>query len=225
MSYKKLIAAQIIYFLCAAGITFAQSNAPTLVGSSNWHANGEESQLHLNIDLAKHLTKKQQQIITSGFTSLVQINLNIIDPKGQKERIENAFYKLRCSVKYDSWEEFFDVTRLLEATPKTLALKSEEEFNKNCLFISIPIKALPGVLTVAGGSLFSSLIVKQTSQAEAQKIRENLLEQQSGVMQRLFSHMLGELTLNEKTEIIISVPPPPITDHARSPKKRGKQVK
>ena len=53
------------------------------------------------------------------------------------------------------------------------------------------------------------LIVKQTSFDEAQKIKDWLVQQQSGVMQSLFSHMLGELSLNQTLAVRISIPAMP----------------
>ena len=41
------------------------------------------------------------------------------------------------------------------------------------------------------------------------RIKDWLIQQQSGVMQSLFSHMLGELTLNQSIKVRVAVPAKP----------------
>ena len=53
--------------------------------------------------------------------------------------------------------------------------------------------------------LVASLVFDQISAQKEEKIRQWLVEQQSGVMRGLFANMLGELKLSERTDIVIEV--------------------
>ena len=55
----------------------------------------------------------------------------------------------------------------------------------------------------------ATLVVKQTSPEEANDIKDWLVKQQSGVMQGLFSHMVGELMLNQTVVVAVEIAPKP----------------
>jgi hypothetical protein len=44
---------------------------------------------------------------------------------------------------------------------------------------------------------------------EASKIKDWLVKQQSGLMQGLYSHMLGDLQLGGRSEVTLDIPPRP----------------
>ena len=119
-------------------------------------------------------------------------------------------YGVRCSVKFDAWEETYDVARL-DAAPKT-PRQSLKQFRR--LWRHVPEgrdTRQPRRHRRPGGAAAAPLVrrtwvIKQTSIEEASKIKDWLVQQQSGVMQSLFSHMLGELTLNQTLKVRISVP-------------------
>jgi hypothetical protein len=167
------------------------------------------------VPLADAMTPKQRSIIGGGFTTVSVLSVRLPKPGQEEDDDEGTpFYTVRCSVKFDAWEETYDVARLDEQAPRTALVKGFGDYGELCLKAELTphdqfTKDLLARLEREGGTLFASLVVKQTSVEEAAKIKEWLIQQQSGVMQGLFSHMLGELTLNQTVTVRVSVPPKP----------------
>jgi hypothetical protein len=183
------------------------------------------------IVLADLLTPKQKSMLTGGFTTVSQLSLMLPDEQ-QLRKIESledvhgltAFYHVRCSVKYDAWLETYDVAKL-DDSPQTGIFKELGQYGELCLNVDLAYGSSTGSkdvldrLSANGGTVLASLVVKQTSQDEAEKIKEWLIQQQSGMMQGLFSHMLGELTLQQSLMVKISVPPKPQLTEKNTPVK------
>jgi hypothetical protein len=176
------------------------------------------------IPLAGALTEKQKNIVNGGFTTVSQLTVRFAPPNLEEGTIPDEdegdddaplppLYRIRCSVKFDAWEETYDIARL-DDSPRTGVVKEFGAYATMCLTASIrladveartPVQHLPR----SGGTLLAYLAIKQTSPQEAARIKDWLIQQQSGVMQGLFSHMLGELTLSQLVKVRVSVPPKP----------------
>ncbi len=199
--------ALLIAALSLASSASAQDNS-VLVALARWQMKGGQAQLV--VPLGDALTPKQKSIIGGGFTTVSQLTLRQPTP-GSDDADEDEmklFYGVRCSVKFDAWEETYDVARLDEQ-PKTAIVKEYAAYGDLCLKAEITDPKRLTEYSKAGGTLLAFLVVKQTSVEEASKIKEWLVQQQSGVMQSLFSHMLGELTLNQSVRVKVMVPPKP----------------
>jgi hypothetical protein len=193
--------------LLFSSLASAQESS-VLVALARWQV--KAGRLQLVVPLSDALTPKQKSIIGGGFTTVSQLTLR--QPKAgvedEDEEDMPVFYGVRCSVKFDAWEETYDVARLDEQ-PKTALLKEYAEYGDLCLKVEVSDPARLADYAKNGGTLLAFLVVKQTSVEEASRIKEWLVQQQSGVMQSLFSHMLGELTLNQSVRVKISIPPKP----------------
>jgi hypothetical protein len=223
-SRRHLLALAFASALLAAPAARAEAPAAAdavLVALGQWQVKG--GRLLLAIPLADALTPKQRAIINGGFTTVSQLTVG--EPKpGQEEEDDGdearRVFSVRCSVKFDAWEESYDVARLDDqaaahegpaAPPRMAVLKQFAQYGEMCLKAEVATPKVVAALARGGGTLYASLVVKQTSVEEAARIKDWLIQQQSGVMQSLFSHMLGELTLNQTLKVRISVPPKPET--------------
>ena len=203
-------------FIATAGQTAALAAGPSFpadgstVVLAKWQVKG--GRVSVQVPLAEALTSKQKDMIGGGFTTVSVLTLKLLpetfDPKRDDEDDLPLFYGVRCSVKFDAWEDTYDVARL-DDRPKAALLKTFGAYGEMCLTAELDREGELDRLRVKGGTLIARLVVKQTSPEEADRIKEWLIQQQSGVMQSLFSHMLGELTLNQTLTVKISVPPEP----------------
>ncbi len=207
--------------LAAASFWLAASAAHAadaeLVATAKWQKKGDK--LTVVIALSGALTQKQRDMIDGGFTTLSQLSLKLAT--GAKDEDDNdlpVFYGVRCSVKFDAWEEVYDVARLDDERPRAGTVKTFGDYGEMCLKAELEKPELVDKLAARGGTIFAKLVVKQTSTEEAEKIKDWLIQQQSGVMQSLFSHMLGELTLNQTASVRVSVPPKPeVVERVQAP--------
>jgi hypothetical protein len=182
---------------------------PPPPAAAKWTLNAAGSpELLVNFDNA--LSDKQRSMIEGGFTTVSQLTLKLpISPDDEDRDAElPVAYDLRCSVKFDAWEETYDAARL-DDQPRTAVLRTYPEYGELCLTAALANPNVVARIGPAGGVVLAYLIVKQTSQEEAGRIKDWLVQQQSGVMQGLFSHMLGELALNQTTKVRVLVPPKP----------------
>lgn len=191
-----------------AGQGQTTTTGPTSV-TATWHWPTDQSP-RLTINLSDGLSDKQRVVIDGGFTTVSQLTLKLpINPDDEKRAATlPPLYDLRCSVKFDAWEETYDVARF-EEQPKIALFTNFTQYGDFCLKAELNSEALIARIGPQGGIIIADLAVKQTSAEEASKIKEWLIQQQSGVMQSLFSHMLGELTLSQNTTVRVVVPPLP----------------
>lgn len=179
-----------------------------LVALARWEMH--DGQLAVVAPLSGALTGKQKSMIEGGFTTVSQLTLLLPSEKDRDKLGDRpAFYSVRCTVKFDAWEETYDVARL-DDQPRTALVKKLGEYGDLCLKADFRDAAVLERLMEKGGTVLAHLVVKQTSTEEASRIKEWLIQQQSGVMQSLFSHMLGELTLSQTLLVRVSVPPKPV---------------
>jgi hypothetical protein len=177
----------------------------------------------LKVQLTRLLSSKQVRIIEGGFSTVTQLiihhnrkrDLNLspdADDESDEELEKSLLIPLRqvgCSVKFDAWQETFEVIRLLDQTAKVnsvpVVVKTIDDFGDLCLTTEIELDKSLSPLAANGGEILATMIVKQTSLEETSKIKEWLIQQQSGVIQSLFSHMLGELTLQQTVRSRLSI--------------------
>ena len=178
----------------------------TIVSTATWVRH--DQQKIVKAKFHELLSNKQRSMINSGFPTYSSLSVAILNPGetsiSEPEVVRRAVYQIDCSVTFDTWEERYDVERLTGQVGHQ-EMKSFENYSEECLTGYIADSANTDKLA-DGGLLVATLVVKQTSPEETIKIKAWLVRQQSGLMQGLFSHMLGELALNAKANVIVRVP-------------------
>lgn len=162
----------------------------------------------LVIPFSDALTEKQKNMITGGFTTVSQLTVRM-PGLNTGESPAGEVFNSRCTVKFDAWEETYEIVRVKDAEPKPVISREFKDYATSCLTGDVTDSIVVGKLAERGGLLQAQLMVKQTSADEALKIKEWLIQQQSGVMQSLFSHMLGDISLYQTHAVNIRVPPKP----------------
>tara|TARA_B100001094_G_scaffold59653_1_gene55097 strand:- start:96 stop:743 length:648 start_codon:yes stop_codon:yes gene_type:complete len=179
----------------------SRAHGETSVGIANWGL--RDNNPVVVIDMLDHLTRKQKNLITSGFSTYS--SLQIILPEG-KYTPERAIFESQCTIKYDTWEEYYDIFRM-DTEKNTRKIKTLQDVVNICLMAEVTdIQALKYFIK-KGGKLKAKLQLEQISKDRAKKIRSWLVKQQSQVVRGLFSHMLGDLKLSEEVVITIIIPP------------------
>jgi hypothetical protein len=169
----------------------------TLVGVGTWDSAGK----NLRVKLTHHLKPKQRNLINSGFSTYSSL---LLLPMPARSNLK-PFYKTSCVVKLDTWEELYDVT-IIQDNPRPFTTKSIQEYFEKCLTVNLDAETIRKTLGTNGGNVLAILNVEQISQAQSKKIKKWLVRQQSGVMQGLFSHMLGEMRLRETVTVKVQIP-------------------
>ncbi len=158
----------------------------------------------LVIPFSDALTDKQKNMITGGFTTVSQLSVRLPGHNAGTE--PGVVFNSQCSVKFDAWEETYDIVRVQSENSKPFVSKDFTEYASVCLTGDIRDNNIIKRFNSQGGYLQAQLTVKQTSAEEALKIKDWLIQQQSGVMQSLFSHMLGDISLHQTHVVNIRVP-------------------
>ncbi len=156
------------------------------------------------VNLGSLLNKKQRALLDSGFATFSQL---IISEAGPGDSALELF-RVACTVKMDAWDEVYELARLDEAA-QTATVKEFAKYVDLCLTAEIVQQKTLTSLASGKGSLHAKIQIEQISADQANKIKDWLVRQQSGVMQGLFSHMLQEITLSETIELDIPVGPKP----------------
>lgn len=156
----------------------------------------------LIINVADVLTPSQREIINSGFTTFSVFGIGEL--RGSKGP-PSPIYRLSCTVKYDTWEERYDVSKLDPPPYATETVKDYKSWSKMCLEIVIDD---PKILASfeQDGEVNGTLNVRQSTPEEGAKIKSWLVKQQSGFMQGLYSHMLGDFQYQHRSVIKITIP-------------------
>ena len=161
----------------------AADQPPNIKILANWKNKGKK--VVLAISVVEQISEKQKKLISSGFSTYSL--LNIVRPKTPLTE-EKVLFKSQCTVKFDTWEEHYDLARLNENF-KTMQIEDFGTYTKLCLTAVIDDSDIYGPFYKNGGTVEAELQLNQISQNKSEKIREWLINQQSGVMQGLFSHM------------------------------------
>jgi hypothetical protein len=184
----------------------------TLISVGEWKEmpSGERQLL---VDIIPHITQRQRDLIESGFSTFSQLEIRVLGSDGTLS--EQRVAKINCTAKFDLWQEIFEIVRIDE-NPKAITAKSYQDYARECFQPNFVDSAMLKELAQNGGRLVASLFVDQISADKDEKIREWLIRQQSGVMQGLFSHMLGDLKLSQRIDVVIDVPKRPDAQRKKS---------
>ena len=172
---------------------------------------GTKDHVELVIPLASMLTGKQRSMIEGGFTTISEFSL--LKDTRMPATASAILWSLSCSVKFDAWDESYEVSRFLPmqdtVRSETTIVRKFTDYGDLCLTARVP--ASPGLahFTDTGEQIVGRLSVQQMSIEEGTRIKEWLVKQQSGLMQSLFKHMLGELSIHQTLSVKIAVPPLP----------------
>lgn len=178
-----------------------------LVSGSAWadikaHWESDKDKHSLRINLAESLTEQQKKLLYSGFSTFSHLEVRWIDNDVRRTLI----FISECTIKFDLWEEKFALLHFLELR-KENSLKSFQQYTDLCLQADISSQSNIAQIASRGARLDVRLDISQVSNEFAQDVRSWLIQQQSGVMRGLFSHMLGDLKLSESTQTVLVVPP------------------
>ena len=110
-----------------------------------------------------------------------------------------------CTAIYDTWDEIFDVVKLSprQRSKKTNSLK---EYGNFCLRYLIPLSSSITALIGKREKLPATVLIEQISEKQSDNIRNWLVQQQSPLIQNLFSHMLGKFKLEKQLKFAIRLP-------------------
>jgi hypothetical protein len=178
-----------------------------LVSAPAWadikvHWESSKDRQSLRINLAESLTEQQKKLLYSGFSTFSHLEVRWIDNDVRRTLV----FISECTIKFDLWEEKFALLHFLELR-KENSLKSFQQYTDLCLQADISNQSNIAQIASRGARLDVRLDISQVSNEFAQDVRSWLIQQQSGVMRGLFSHMLGDLKLSESTQTILVVPP------------------
>lgn len=198
-----LEAVLLIFSVLVAGISYAD-NVPTRekTGPSlraEWQRVKDTRQLE--ISLRDHLNEKQRELINSGFSTFSQL---LIYENSARANGSSPLFEITCTVKFDLWEERYELARLDQKNPQAISVQHFDEYATLCLTVAIADTEIRPHLA---RGLKAELHIDQISAAKATEVKEWLVRQQSGVMRGIFSHMLGDLKLSESVTVQIEIPP------------------
>lgn len=167
----------------------------------------------LHISLVSLLTAQQKDLVNSGFSTFSQIAIFPDTGAVPKERDEKKsgkmiqpLWQIACSVKFDTWEERYEVVRL-EKEAKPEQVRDFDLYSQRCLSLTATEGDILTELSRSGGRLRAVLLLDQIAADQAAQIKDWLVKQQSGIIQGLFAHMLGDMKLSERGEFFITIPP------------------
>ena len=162
--------------------------------------------LEYEASVGSAISMKQRSMIDSGFSTFTEL---VVTYAGDPD--EKALLRLICAVKFDTWEERYEINRFENETADhimtTQLVRDYGIFARECLTIRLPTSVL-NAAERPDAVLRATLRVKQASVEEAQRAKDWLVRQQSGMIQNLFSHMIGELSLTEIINLELRVPSP-----------------
>lgn len=176
-----------------------------------------ESGPEIHIDITALLSQEQREIVRSGFTTFTLFS---VSEKKTKDQNLSGDFRVVCKVKYDTWEERYTTTKIEPLPVGSFTGKSLDSWSSQCLQQKITDTSLSKNLSI-GGQLFGTLIIRQSSLNESAKIKDWLVKQQSGLMQGLYSHMLGDMQLGGRLDMVIEIPPIPTTKAIEKLPSRG----
>jgi hypothetical protein len=165
-----------------------------------WIKSGQGDTRYLRLSLQSHLNEKQEELINSGFSTFSQL---LVFPRGPRKKDQAPIFEITCTVKFDLWEEKYELARLDKRNPQAASVDTYQEYATLCLTANLPPEIISSYLE---RGLAVDLHIDQISAAKASEIKEWLVRQQSGVMRGIFSHMLGDLKLSESLKAKIIIP-------------------
>ncbi len=148
------------------------------------------------IRVDKNLNKNQLTLINFGFSTASKLLILPLEGNSQTPLYQNS-----CVVKFDTWEEEYEYTSFSQ-TPVPRTSKNIADYFTKCFGAKLD----PTKMSSTSGKLLVILTIKQISESQSQQIKQWLIRQQSGVIQGLFSHMLGELKMEESVSFEVALP-------------------
>lgn len=174
-----------------------QKTATTI---ARWEQSGNDQ--HLVFDVSDLLTPAQRDIVNSGFSTFTVFAISDVKIDESETLPE---MRVVCSVKYDTWEERYQMIRVDPAPVESLVVKDYKDWASHCLRYELRKTDLLSRFK-KGGNLNAVLQIRQSSPDEASKIKKWLVRQQSGFMQGLYAHMLGDFQFRGSIRINIQIP-------------------
>lgn len=166
-----------------------------------WVQNKTGQGLAVQISLVKSLSKKQSKTLDSGFSTFSRL---VVFNKKNNTTVGSV----SCSVKYDLWDERYNIV-LLGRKPESMTVNTFNEYSAKCLRFVLQDEALIEKYKKEGATLNVMFQIEQISSQQANKVKEWLVKQQSGLIAGLFAHMLGDMTLSESNSWEVKIPPKP----------------
>lgn len=179
-------------------VFFMQSRA-SAEAENRVRAQAKWDQSKLVINVADVLTPAQREIINSGFTTFSVFSIG--DPNDKNA----TAYRLSCTVKYDTWEDRYDVSKLDPPPTVSETVKDYKSWSNMCLEVVIDDPKVIATLEQQG-EVNALLNIRQSTPEEGAKIKSWLVKQQSGFMQGLYSHMLGDFQYLHKSNVRVIIP-------------------
>lgn len=167
---------------------------------ARWEQN--KDRISLRISVAETLTVQQKKLLYSGFSTFSHLEVRWLD--GDIRR--SLMFISECTIKFDLWEEKFDLLHFLDRR-KENTLQTFQQYTDLCLQADISSQSNIAHIASQGARLEVRLDISQVSNEFASDVRSWLIQQQSGMMRGLFSHMLGDLKLSESTATEVIAPP------------------
>ena len=154
----------------------------------------------LAIPFLKHIPQDQINIIKSGFSTFTRIEVKI-----PMNETYISLHNMDCTVVYDTWDEVFDLVKL---SPKQASkrVNSLPKYGKQCLRYMIASGSALDSLVGSSKKLPATVIIEQISEKQSNNIRSWLVDQQSPLIQNLFSHMLGKFKLEKRLKFGVRLP-------------------
>jgi hypothetical protein len=178
----------------------ALAQEPTKVIYATWK---NTAQPIIQLAMVEQVSTKQLSLINSGFSTFSVLEARTL---GSESPEDVMFFKTACSIKFDTWQEVYDITKI-EKDLVVTKIKTLDKYYETCLTAEIADEAFIKKYVSQGGDIMVSLFIDQLPAGRASEIKDWLIHQQSGVMQGLFGHMLGDLKLTERTTVVAKVPP------------------
>ena len=174
--------------------------APRAMVNASWI--GEPDAPKLAIALDKVLSPRQIKLIHSGFATVSELTLFFGEVRA------DPLARVRCHVEFDTWAEQYRITLLTEnARSGVKTVKTFARYAELCLNVELAAGPRLNALRQGGGVIQGMLQMNQLSGEQKAHLREWMVKQQSGVMQELFAHMLGDISITEDVDVSVTVPP------------------
>ena len=200
----------VLLFGACIGLATAAFSAQGQITRAVWIRSKDH--IELVIPLGNMLTSKQRSMIEGGFTTMSEFSL--LKDTRMQATANDILWSLSCSVKFDAWDESYEVSRFLPTqnavNAETAIVRKFADYGDLCLTARVPASPWLAHITETGEQIVGQLTVQQMSVEEGTRIKEWLVKQQSGLMQSLFKHMLGELSIHQTLSVKIAVPPLPV---------------
>ena len=200
MTHSQRINFSLVFLLLSICVRSQAAAENRVKSQARWDESEKNPRLIINV--ADVLTPSQREIINSGFTTFSVFTL---DEKNESSGISLVPFKRSCTVKYDTWEDRYEVNKIEPAPFQSETVKDYKSWSHLCLEIVVEDPRLLNLFEQSG-EITATLNVRQSTPEEGAKIKTWLVKQQSGFMQGLYSHMLGNFQYQHMSVVRIGIP-------------------